>query len=237
MQKIFYPATERGHNQFDWLNSYHSFSFGNFYNPKKMHFGALRVLNDDIVAPGTGFGTHPHEDMEIISIPLEGVLEHKDSMGNAGTIEPGDVQIMSAGTGIQHSEYNHSADNAVKFLQIWIFPESRGLVPSYDQKKFNPTDRKNAWQTLVSPTGDSGVKIHQQAWLSITSVDAAANLDYRFNAAGQGLYLFLLSGKIEIENTILSSRDALGIWEKDLIGIKALEPSELLAIEVPMEFL
>lgn len=236
MKSIFHPADSRGHNNFSWLNSYHSFSFGNYYHPDKIHFGALRVLNDDVVTPGNGFGAHPHENMEIISIPLEGVLEHEDNVGNKGIIEYGDVQIMSAGTGIQHSEYNHSRQLPVKFLQIWIFPHTKSLNPSYDQKTFDIKERLDKWQILADPKGETGVKINQNSWLAVSKLNADRPLQYDLKDKRNGVYVFLLSGSIHIGNQVLAARDASGIWDIESIAIEASELSEVLVIEVPMEF-
>lgn len=235
MKSIFHPAAGRGHNTFSWLDSYHSFSFGQFYDENKVHFGALRVLNDDTVAPGMGFGAHPHDNMEIVSIPLEGALEHRDSMGNNGVIRVNDVQIMSAGTGIQHSEFNHSKTEEVKFLQIWVFPRERQIEPRYDQKTFDLDAGTNQWQILVDPQGGVGVRIAQEAWFSVAKLDAGSTLNYDVKRQGNGTYFFVLDGKVSIEEKELANRDALGIWEVPSVNVSALEPARVLAIEVPME--
>lgn len=235
MKTIFHASSERGHNKLSWLNSYHSFSFGHYYDDNKVHFGALRVLNDDTVMPGMGFGSHPHDNMEIVSIPLEGALEHRDSMGSHGIISSGDVQIMSAGTGIMHSEFNHSKTDQVKFLQIWVFPRERQIAPRYDQKSFNPQGRKGVWQTIVDPEGTQGIQIMQEAWFSLSDLEPGAFLDYNLHRSGNGVYFFLLNGSCQIGQFNLNSRDAAGFWETDRMTVTAHTDLSVLAIEVPME--
>ncbi|MCU0824030.1 MAG: pirin family protein [Leptospira sp.] len=235
MNQIFHSHKDRGHVSMGWLDSHHSFSFGHWYNPEKTNFGALRVLNDDIVEPSMGFGTHPHQNMEIVSIPLFGELAHKDSIGTIGVIQTGDVQIMSAGTGIQHSEFNHSNDKKVNFLQIWILPKKQNIAPRYDQKSFPRSGRTNKFQTVVSPNDDSAVWINQDAYFSLADLEPGYSTTYSMHSKGQGAYVFLISGKIEINGTILERRDALGLWETDLFEIKPLIKSEVLVIEVPMK--
>jgi redox-sensitive bicupin YhaK (pirin superfamily) len=235
MTNIFHPAPERGHVDFGWLDSYHSFSFGNWYNGEKVHFGALRVLNDDVVKGGNGFDSHPHENMEIISIPLKGTLAHKDSTGIEGILSAGDVQIMSAGSGIRHSEYNASHFDPVNFLQIWIFPKHLNIRPRHDKKSFDPAGRANHWQFVVSPRSeDGGLYINQDARLALTRLDAGTALQYDNAFDGNGVYIFVLTGSIAFGETTLSSRDGLGITGTDSFTIHALTDSELLAIEVPM---
>lgn len=235
MTNIFHPAPERGHVDFGWLDSHHSFSFGNWYNGEKVHFGALRVLNDDVVKGGNGFDSHPHENMEIISIPLKGTLAHKDSTGIEGILSAGDVQIMSAGSGIRHSEHNASHFDPVNFLQIWIFPKHLNIKPRHDQKRFDPAGRMDRWQVVVSPLPeDGGLYINQDARLSITRLDAGMALAYENAFAGNGVYVFVLTGSIGIADVTLSTRDGLGITGADSFEIRAVEPSEVLAIEVPM---
>jgi redox-sensitive bicupin YhaK (pirin superfamily) len=235
MTNIFHPAPERGHVDFGWLESHHSFSFGNWYNGDKVHFGALRVLNDDVVKGGNGFDSYPHENMEIISIPLKGALAHKDSTGIEGILGTGDVQIMSAGSGIRHSEYNASHFDPVNFLQIWIFPKQLNIKPRHDQKSFDPAGRINRWQFVVSPrTEDSGLYINQDARLALTRVDVGTTFRYDNAFAGNGVYVFVLGGNVLIGDAELSSRDGLGIADTDSFFIRALADSELLAIEVPM---
>lgn len=233
----FHAADSRGSANSGWLQSYHTFSFGGYYNPARIHFGALRVLNDDSVSGGMGFGEHPHDNMEIISIPLEGDLEHKDSMGNTTVIRNGDIQVMSAGTGIYHSEYNRNKDATVKFLQIWVFPNKKNVTPRYDQITLNVADRHNQLQQILSPNAaDAGVWIHQDAWFHIGKFDQDFSVDYSIKKAGNGLYAFVLSGSFEIDGQVLQTRDGLGIREADAVSLKALSPNaEILLMEVPMQ--
>jgi quercetin 2,3-dioxygenase len=234
---ILHKAESRGYADHGWLLSRHTFSFANYYDPDRIHFGALRVLNDDSVAAGKGFGTHPHDNMEIISIPLEGDLEHKDSMGNISVIRHGDIQVMSAGTGIFHSEYNRNADKPVKFLQIWVFPNRKNVVPRYDQITLNIEDRHNKLQQILSPDeNDAGVWIYQNAWFHIGRFDKDFSLDYRLKSGGNGVYAFVLSGEFTIDGQPLKPRDGFGVRETEKISIKAEQESELLLMEVPMVF-
>jgi redox-sensitive bicupin YhaK (pirin superfamily) len=235
METIFHPSTERGHANHGWLDSYHSFSFANWYEPSKIRFGALRVLNDDVVAGGGGFGAHPHDNMEIVSIPLKGSLAHKDSTGNEKFINTGDVQIMSAGTGLHHSEYNASKTEPVNFLQIWVFPKVNNIKPHYDQKTFDDNARKNNWQILVSPDEkDGGLWINQDAVFARTSLDQNSNSSYTPKFAGNGVYLFVIEGSIEVNGQVVNKRDAIGVSGIDNVEIKALEAADVLAIEIPM---
>ncbi|WP_445385653.1 pirin family protein [Robiginitalea sp. IMCC44478] len=235
MKKELHPATSRGRADHGWLKSHHSFSFANYYNPERMHFGVLRVLNDDWVAPGMGFGTHPHQNMEIISIPLEGNLEHKDSMGNTAVIRQGDVQVMSAGTGVRHSEYNKNREKAVAFLQIWIIPDTANVSPRYDQISLDPSDLKNNWHTLLGPKDKhSGLWIHQQAWFHLGQFDADTEHSYSIRESGNGLYVFVLNGNVQVGGEQLGKRDALGIWETSEVLFQFGEKSEVLLMEVPM---
>lgn len=233
---VLHQAASRGHANHGWLDSHHTFSFANYYNPERMHFGVLRVLNDDQVDAGKGFGKHPHDNMEIISIPLEGDLEHQDSMGNIATIKNGDIQVMSAGTGIQHSEYNKSADAIVKFLQIWVFPKKKNVQPRYDQITLNTEDRLNKLQQILSPDpADAGVWINQDAWFHLGKFDKDVAVDYTVKKTGNGVYAFVLKGDFSIEGTILHTRDGFGIWDVSNIALKALsENAEILLMEVPM---
>jgi redox-sensitive bicupin YhaK (pirin superfamily) len=233
MKTTFHKSTERGHANHGWLDSHHSFSFAHFYDPDKIHFGALRVLNDDIVQGGMGFGLHPHDNMEIISIPLSGDLEHKDSMGNAGVIRQNDVQIMSAGTGIQHSEYNKNKDKLVNFLQIWVFPKKKNITPRYDQKTFEPADRVNTLQEIVSPN-EGGVHINQDAWFYLTDLEAGKSVKYDLHDKSHGVYAFVIDGKVDINGQALDKKDGLGVSETDSLSIKADSNSKLLLMEVPM---
>lgn len=232
---IVHKAETRGHANHGWLNSHHSFSFANYYNPERMHFGVLRVLNDDQVEAGMGFGTHPHDNMEIISIPLEGDLEHKDSMGTVAVIKNGDVQVMSAGTGITHSEYNKNKDKAVKFLQIWVFPNKKNVTPRYDQITLKESDRHNKLQQIISPSPeDAGVWIHQNAWFHLGKFDKGVSSDYTIKAKGNGVYAFILKGDVSINGQKLNNRDGFGIWDTDKISISADSDAEFLLMDVPM---
>ncbi len=232
---ILHKADTRGNADHGWLKSKHSFSFASYYNPERMHFGVLRVLNDDTVAAGMGFGTHPHDNMEIISIPLEGDLEHKDSMGNVAVIKNGDIQVMSAGTGIQHSEYNKNKDKTVKFLQIWVFPNKKNVTPRYDQITIKEEDRHNKLQQILSPNADdAGVWIHQNAWFHLGKFDKDISKEYTLKAKGNGIYIFNLSGDLEVNGQLLNSRDGFGIWDTDKITLNAKTNAEFLIMEVPM---
>lgn len=234
MQKVLHRSDSRGHAFHGWLNSYHSFSFANYYHPERMQFGALRVLNDDEVLGGQGFGRHPHQNMEIVSIPLSGALAHKDSMGTVQVIETGDVQIMSAGTGVFHSEFNHDAQKTVNFLQIWVLPEKQNIQPRYEQQHFPASERQNRWQTLVSPEPGQGVWINQQAWFSRTSLSESQSLKYTLHTASNGVYLFVIDGEITVAEETLKKRDGLGIWDAREVEITAQNAAEVLLIEVPM---
>lgn len=233
---VLHKAETRGYATHGWLNSHHTFSFANYYNPERMHFGVLRVLNDDQVDPGMGFGTHPHDNMEIISIPLEGDLEHKDNMGNVAVIKHGDIQVMSAGTGIMHSEYNKSKNDLVKFLQIWVFPNKQNVTPRYDQITLNVSDRHNKLQQILSPNADDeGVWIHQNAWFYLGKFDKGFSTEYNIKKNGNGVYAFVLKGDFTVNGQQLNLRDGFGLWDIDKISIKANSPdAELLLMEVPM---
>ena len=237
MKKVLHRATTRGHANHGWLDTHHTFSFANYRNPERMHFGALRVLNDDHVAAGRGFGMHPHDNMEIVSIPLEGNLEHRDNMGNQTVIRQGDVQIMSAGTGVFHSEMNQQADADVKFLQIWVFPKERNIQPRYDQATFSPDERRNVLQTVVSPEGvaDGGIDINQDAYFSLTKLDATRAVTYQVHKPGNGVYAFVLAGSVELAGETLDRRDGLGVWETDALTIRGISDAEVLLMEVPMK--
>lgn len=236
MKTIIHKAGTRGHAEHGWLNSYHTFSFANYYEPTRHNFGLLRVLNDDTVAPGMGFGAHPHDNMEIVSIPLSGALEHKDSMGNSTVIRSGEVQIMSAGTGVRHSEFNHSKEEEVKFLQIWVFPKERNIAPRYDQKKFSEEDKKNKFLTVISPgESNDAIRINQDAYFSLGSLDKDTALDYEVKKQGNGVYIFVLEGSIEAAGEQLGRRDGLGVTETDKISVKATSAAEVLIMEVPMQ--
>lgn len=234
---VLHKAATRGHANHGWLDTHHTFSFANYYDPERMHFGALRVLNDDTVAAGRGFGTHPHDNMEIISIPLEGDLEHKDSMGNTQMIRRGDIQVLSAGSGITHSESNLNADQLTRFLQIWVFPNKRNVAPRYDQLTLNPTERRNRLQQVLSPDPhDDGVWIHQDAWFHLGSFDAGKNAAYDLKRKGNGVYVFMLEGSAVVNDQLLERRDGLGIWDVDHLELTAgNEGAEVLMMEVPMQ--
>lgn len=234
MQTILHKATTRGHASFGWLNSYHSFSFGNYYHPERIHFGALRVLNDDTVSAGMGFGEHPHDNMEIVSIPLSGDLHHRDSTGRNEIIRQGDVQIMSAGSGISHSEMNANKDREVKFLQLWIMTGKRNIPPRYEQKSFAAAERKNTIVPVVAPDIASAVWINQNAWLSMADFSEGFTAEYPLRKQENGVYVFLLNGNISVNGQEMNSRDGLGIWETTALQIKANQASEILLIEVPM---
>jgi hypothetical protein len=234
MKTSVYKADDRGHANHGWLESWHTFSFAQYYNPQRSHFGALRVLNDDYIAAGMGFGTHPHDNFEIVTIPLEGAVEHKDSMGNHGIIKRGDVQIMSAGSGIAHSEFNASKEELLKLFQIWVFPKERNIAPRYDQKTYPLEGRKNSWQVVVSPTHEGAVWINQDAYFNLGHFDANSNVDYKMNTKGNGVFLMVVEGQAEVDGQVLNRRDAIGVWDVDSVTIKTSAETELLAIEIPM---
>jgi redox-sensitive bicupin YhaK (pirin superfamily) len=235
MKKVLHKATTRGHANHGWLNSYHSFSFAGYYNPERIHFGALRVLNDDTVAAGMGFGTHPHDNMEIISIPLSGDLRHKDSMGNETVIKQGDIQAMSAGTGIAHSEMNANKDKDVQFLQIWVFPNKKNVQPRYGQITIDESKMKNNLLQVLSPNADDeGVWIHQDAWFSLGNLEKGITTTYTLKGTDSGVYAFVLEGDVTINGESLNKRDGLGISETDTLHITADADARLLLMEVPM---
>ena len=240
MKKLIYKSTDRGQANYGWLNANYSFSFANYYHPEKVNFGALRVLNDDVIQGGMGFGTHPRDNMEIITIPLKGALKHKDSMGNKWiAIETGEVQVMSAGSGLQHSEMNNSPIEEINLFQIWIFPNKNEVEPRYDQQKFDPSERKNKLQILVSSLDEKlegSLKIHQDALISRIDLDENSEFSYPLKSENHGLYVMVVEGEITIDSEILGKRDAIGISETKSIAIKANSNSELLFIEVPMQF-
>ncbi|MBB4805167.1 redox-sensitive bicupin YhaK (pirin superfamily) [Chryseobacterium defluvii] len=236
MKTVYHKADSRGHADHGWLNSYHTFSFAGYQNSERNHFGVLRVLNDDTVSQGMGFGTHPHRDMEIISIPLEGDLEHKDSMGTEAVIRKGEIQVMSAGTGIMHSEYNKNKDVPVKFLQIWVFPRELNVTPRYDQKNIKENEKINDFQQILSPDkNDEGVWIHQDAWFNLASFTKGNEKNYILNKKDNGVYAFVLKGSAKIGDRVLNERDGLGIWDTQNFHIEAVEDTEILLMEVPME--
>jgi redox-sensitive bicupin YhaK (pirin superfamily) len=235
MKTITHRAGSRGHADHGWLNAWHSFSFAEYHDPLKVHFGLLRVLNDDTVAPGMGFGTHPHDNMEIVTIPLEGALEHKDNIGGSGVIRKNEVQVMSAGTGVRHSEFNHSKTESVKLFQIWVFPKLRNVKPRYDQRFFDPEQRINQWQVVAGGLlAPEALQINQDAYFSLANASKDKTLSYPIRHKGNGAYLLVISGKISIGGEVLEKRDAIGMSELDQFECIALEASELLVIEVPM---
>lgn len=235
MKSVVHKAATRGHANHGWLDSHHTFSFANYYNPERMHFGVLRVLNDDIVDGGKGFGTHPHDNMEIISIPLKGDLEHKDSMGNTAVIKQGDVQVMSAGTGIYHSEYNKNKDEKVEFLQIWVFPNKKNVEPRYDQITLESSDSNNKLQQILSPNADDdGVWIHQNAWFYLGNLEKGCTETHRIKSSGNGVYAFILDGEVSIAGNKLSKRDGFGAWDTDAINIEVTKDARVLLMDVPM---
>jgi len=237
MKTVFHSETSRGHANHGWLNAKHSFSFASWQNPERIHFGALRVLNDDIVAPSMGFSKHPHDNMEIITIPLKGALKHQDSMGNSSVIEAGEVQVMSAGTGVQHSEVNAKHNEEVQLFQIWIFPNNHNVTPRYDQIRYDEESMRNNFLQVVSPnTDDAGTWIHQQAWIHLSQIEEGKNLNYELKEKGNGVYILNIDGIFDIAEQTLEKRDAIGVWETASIDIKANKTGRLLLIEVPMEF-
>ena len=236
MKTILHKANERGHANHGWLNAYHSFSFANWYNPEKIQFGMLRVLNDDTIAGGMGFGTHPHDNMEIITIPLEGDLAHKDSMGNSAVIKTGNIQVMSAGTGVEHSEFNPNADLQTKLFQIWLFPKYRDVAPRYQQITLDKSLQKNNFAQILSPNqDDEGVWIHQDAWFYLSDFDAGFSKKLVLKKAGKGFYIMTIEGVIEVNGEKLEKRDALGIWNTNEIEVKATTNARFLVMEIPME--
>ncbi|OHX66406.1 pirin family protein [Flammeovirga pacifica] len=235
MKTVLHTSDSRGHANHGWLDSRHTFSFSSYQNPERMNFGVLRVLNDDRVAPSKGFGKHPHDNMEIISIPLYGDLEHEDSMGNKKVIKEGDIQVMSAGTGIFHSEYNPNNDKEVQFLQIWVFPNKQSVAPRYDQKTIADISVPNQLNQILSPHAeDAGVWIHQNAWFHLGDFDKDTNLNYPLKDKNNGVYIFVLEGDILIDNQTLNKRDGLGIWDTESINLKAKKGAKVLFMEVPM---
>ena len=235
MNTVIHKAETRGNANHGWLNSHHTFSFANYHNPERMNFGVLRVLNDDRVQAGMGFGTHPHDNMEIISIPIEGDLEHKDSMGNVAVIKEGDVQVMSAGTGITHSEYNKNKDKDVKFLQIWVFPKEKSVTPRYDQISIRDIEKDNEFYQVLSPNkDDQGVWVNQDAWFNLGKFTKGSTDQYKIQKTGNGVYAFILEGEVKINGEQLSQRDGMGIWDTDSITVKATENARVLLMEIPM---
>ena len=237
MKKIIHKSETRGLASHGWLISRHTFSFAEYYNPERVHFGALRVLNDDLIQGGTGFDTHPHNNMEIITIPIEGGIRHKDSMGNEAIINSGEIQVMSAGSGVYHSEYNASETEVGKFLQIWVFPNKKNVEPRYDQIKLDTERMRNNLLQIVSPNmDDEGSWVHQDAWFSIGELDSGFQTEYMLHKEGNGVYILVIEGKIECKDEILSRRDAMGLTEIAKLNINSIDSSKVLIIEVPMKF-
>jgi redox-sensitive bicupin YhaK (pirin superfamily) len=236
MKTVLHTANSRGHANHGWLNAYHSFSFASWFHPDRIQFGMLRVLNDDTIAAGMGFGTHPHDNMEIITIPLEGDLAHKDSMGNSSIIKSGDIQVMSAGTGIQHSEFNPNAEHQTKLFQIWLFPKQRNVTPRYQQITLDPSLQKNNFDQILSPNpDDAGVWIHQDAWFYLSDFEANFTKKLALKKEGNGFYILTIEGEIEVNGQKLEKRDAIGIWETTEIEITANTASKFLVMEIPMD--
>jgi redox-sensitive bicupin YhaK (pirin superfamily) len=236
MKTVFQPADQRGHANHGWLDAHHSFSFASWYDPSKIHFGALRVLNDDKIAGGMGFGTHPHDNMEIITIPLVGALKHRDSMGNEATITAGEIQVMSAGTGIQHSEFN-ATNGELNLFQIWVFPNKKNVTPRYDQQLLDTAKMKNNFAQILSPDpADDGVWIHQNAWFHLGEFEQGKTANYALKANNNGVYVFVVEGQITVNGQQLNKRDALGVWDTTDCDIIFNENSKVLLLDVPMEF-
>lgn len=237
MKKVLYTADSRGHANHGWLKTKHTFSFANYYNPERIHFGALRVLNDDWIAPAQGFGMHPHDNMEIITIPFSGEVLHEDSMGNKGTIKPGEVQVMSAGTGVFHSEYNNSQAEPLSLFQIWVFPNMKNVTPRYDQISIASLEKRDELYQILSPDpDDEGVWIHQNAWFHLGNLSAGTELNYKLKRLDSGVFVQMIEGDAEVAGTKLATRDGLGISEVDEVSIKALTDVKLLVMEIPMKW-
>jgi len=235
MKTILHKAETRGHANHGWLNTYHTFSFANYYNPERIHFGMLRVLNDDYIEAGEGFGMHPHDNMEIITIPLLGNVEHKDSMGNSGIITTGEIQVMSAGTGVFHSEFNPNRDKPTQLLQIWVFPNKKNVNPRYDQISLSSIEKKNELYQILSPNvDDQGVWIHQNAWFSLGNFDHEKTVIYPTHRPESGVYLFVIEGNANVSGTELGRRDGLGVSNTTEIPVKVEKGTKLLIMEVPM---
>lgn len=237
MKSILYTSDSRGKADYDWLKTNYSFSFAEYYHPDRMGFGALRVLNDDSISGGKGFGAHPHQNMEIITIPLFGGLEHKDNLGNTAVSQPGDIQVMSAGSGVFHSEYNASKDQEVRLLQIWVMPNQLGVAPRYEQRSFDTNEVKNVFHQIISPmnSGEEGLGIYQRAWFQRCVIEKDYSLSYQLKDKSNGIYVFVISGNNKVNEIDLNTRDAVGLWDiEGSLEIYAIEESECLLMEVPM---
>ena len=237
MNTILFPAKSRGSANHGWLKTNHTFSFANYYNPDRIHFGALRVLNDDYIAPGQGFGTHPHDNMEIITIPFSGGVLHQDSMGNKGVISPGEIQVMSAGTGIYHSEHNHSKTDPLTLFQIWVFPNKKNVTPRYDQISISELAKPNEFYQILSPNADDqGVWIHADAWFHMADIAEGKELSYALRNPASGVFVQLIEGEILVEGNELNGRDAVAFTGATEIGFRAAKKSKVLVLEVPMSW-
>ncbi len=236
MKTILHKSETRGHANHGWLNTYHTFSFANYYNPGRIHFGTLRVLNDDVIAAGEGFGKHPHDNMEIITIPIYGDLEHKDSMGNHGVITAGEIQVMSAGTGLFHSEFNKNKDKEVSLLQIWVFPNKKNVKPRYDQITLADIERKDEFYQILSPDqNDQGVWIYQNAWFHLSDLSEGWKGEYKLKDKKNGVYFFVIEGKVTVAGQELNRRDGFGVSESESIEITTTAKTKLLVMEIPMQ--
>lgn len=237
MKTVLYKANTRGHANHGWLETYHTFSFANYYDPSRIHFGALRVINDDCIEGGKGFGKHPHDNMEIITIPLSGAVRHADSMGNGGVIHEGDIQVMSAGKGVFHSEFNANADKDVNLFQIWVFPNEENVEPRYEQKQMDYLEHRNTLTPLITPyPSASALWIHQDAWFSIGQFDKDVEVEYKIKKSGNGVFAMVIDGDFDLSGTTLHRRDGLGVWETESISLKALsDNARILLMDIPME--
>ena len=235
MKTVLHTSESRGHANHGWLDARHSFSFAGWFDPERIQFGALRVLNDDIIQGGMGFGTHPHDNMEIITLPLKGDLEHKDSMGNSAVIREGDIQVMSAGTGVYHSEYNKNPDKEINLFQLWVLPNQRDVEPRYDQIPIRSLYQKNIFFQILSPHQDGqGVWIHQNAWIHLLDADAQTNHSYSIKSPGNGVYVMVIEGEITIGDQVLKRRDAMGIWDTAVFDLNVLQDAQVMLVDVPM---
>jgi redox-sensitive bicupin YhaK (pirin superfamily) len=235
MKIVLHTSDSRGHANHGWLNARHSFSFAGWFDPERIQFGALRVLNDDVIQGGMGFGTHPHDNMEIITLPLKGDLEHKDSMGNSAVIREGDIQVMSAGTGVYHSEYNKNPDKEINLFQLWVLPNQRDVEPRYDQIPIRSLHQKNIFFQILSPHQDGqGVWIHQNAWIHLLDADAQTNHSYTIKSPGNGVYVMVIEGEIAIGDQVLKRRDAMGIWDTAVFDLNVLQGAQVMLVDVPM---
>jgi quercetin 2,3-dioxygenase len=235
----YIKSDSRGGANHGWLKAKHSFSFANYYDPERVHFGALRVLNDDIVAPSEGFGKHPHDNMEIITIPIKGELRHEDSIGNSSVITAGEIQVMSAGSGVFHSEMNNSTQSDVELLQIWVFPNEKGVTPRYDQKRLSTEAVKNQLLNIIQPKGENNpgaIWIYQNAWFYLGEFDSDREEIYRTKSIDNGIYVFVIEGEVKVQNYLLSKRDALAVINADELRIEITKGTNILIMEVPLKW-